>query len=115
MSLNSENFKEERNKEWRSELRSKIKGKDRTNIERVKMPELEPEIRVKSHARCLFPCYGDLERHLDPPERAISIFKVSHYSNLLRPCSNSSGGACYLVHKKKNPRFRRGFVVIGRL
>jgi hypothetical protein len=73
------------------------------------------EIRVKSHARCLFPCYGDLERHLDPPERAISIFKVSHYSNLLRPCSNSSGGACYLVHKKKNPRFRRGFVVIGRL
>jgi glutamate synthase (NADPH) small chain len=46
MSLNPEFLKEERNQEWRSELRSKLKGKERTNIPRVKMPELEPEIRV---------------------------------------------------------------------
>jgi glutamate synthase (NADPH) small chain len=51
MSLNPEYLKKERNQEWRSELRSKIKGKDRTNIARVKMPELEPEIRVKSQSR----------------------------------------------------------------
>lgn len=46
MSLNPDILKEERSKEWRSELRSKLKGKERTNIPRVKMPELEPEIRV---------------------------------------------------------------------
>ena len=51
MSLNPEILKEERNQDWRSELRSKIKGKERTNIERVKMPELEPEIRVKSQSK----------------------------------------------------------------
>jgi len=51
MSLNPEYLKEERNQEWRTELRSKIKGKDRTNIPRVKMPELEPEIRVKSQTQ----------------------------------------------------------------
>ena len=51
MSLNPEFLKEERNQEWRSELRSKLKGKERTNIPRVKMPELEPEIRVHSQTR----------------------------------------------------------------
>ena len=51
MLLNPEFLKEERNQEWRSELRPKLKGKDRTNIERVKMPELEPEIRVKSQIK----------------------------------------------------------------
>jgi glutamate synthase (NADPH/NADH) small chain len=51
MSLNPEYLKEERNKEWRAELRSKTKNKDRTLITRVKMPELAPEIRVKYQDR----------------------------------------------------------------
>ena len=38
-----------REEEWRVNLRKQIKAKDRTNIERVKMPEVKPEIRVKSH------------------------------------------------------------------
>ena len=51
MSINPEFLKEERSQQWRSELRSKIKGKERTTIARVKMPELEPEIRVKHQDR----------------------------------------------------------------
>ena len=47
MSLNPEYLKEERNQAWRAELRSKTKNKERTLIERVKMPELAPAIRVK--------------------------------------------------------------------
>ena len=37
-----------RNAEWRAELRKAIPGKARTEIERVKMPELKPEIRITS-------------------------------------------------------------------
>ena len=51
MSLNPEYLKEERNQEWRTELRSKTKNKDRMLIPRVKMPELAPEIRVKHQDR----------------------------------------------------------------
>ena len=51
MSLNPEYLKEERNQEWRAELRSKTKNKDRILIPRVKMPELAPEIRVKYQDR----------------------------------------------------------------
>lgn len=51
MSLNPEYLKEERNKVWRAELRSKTKNKDRILIPRVKMPELAPEIRVKYQDR----------------------------------------------------------------
>ncbi len=51
MSLNPEYLKEERNQEWRAELRSKTKNKDRALIERVHMPELAPEIRVKYQDR----------------------------------------------------------------
>ncbi len=51
MSLNPEYLKEERSQEWRAELRSKTKNKDRTLIPRVKMPELAPEIRVKYQDR----------------------------------------------------------------
>ena len=42
---NSENG---RDAEWRIELRKAIPGKARTEIERVKMPELKPEIRITS-------------------------------------------------------------------
>ena len=51
MSLTPEYLKEERSQEWRADLRSKTKNKERTLIERVKMPELEPEIRVKYQDR----------------------------------------------------------------
>ncbi len=51
MSINPEDLKEERNQEWRAELRSKTKNKDRGLIPRVKMPELAPEIRVKHQDR----------------------------------------------------------------
>lgn len=43
------NYKELRNEPWRTELRSQLKAKDRTSIDRVKMPEAEPEVRNKSH------------------------------------------------------------------
>lgn len=38
----------DRNAEWRKELREAVKAKDRTAIERVKMPERSPEERVTS-------------------------------------------------------------------
>lgn len=38
----------DRNAEWRKQLREAIKAKDRTEIERVKMPELAPEERIRS-------------------------------------------------------------------
>jgi glutamate synthase (NADPH/NADH) small chain len=38
-----------RNEEWRIILKKNISAKDRSNIARVKMPEIQPEIRNKSH------------------------------------------------------------------
>ena len=38
----------DRNAPWRQELRQKVAGKDRTSIERVRMPETTPEERIKS-------------------------------------------------------------------
>lgn len=38
----------DRNTEWRKQLREAVKAKERTEIERVKMPELAPEERIKS-------------------------------------------------------------------
>ena len=43
------NNTEARAEAWRVELRNSMKAKDRTNIERVHMPELDPEYR--SHSR----------------------------------------------------------------
>lgn len=40
-----EYLKEERSQEWRTELRSKLKTKERTQVPRVKMPEADPDIR----------------------------------------------------------------------
>jgi glutamate synthase (NADPH) small chain len=45
----SNSYKILRGETWRTELRSQMKAKDRTSIERVKMPEAEPEARNKSH------------------------------------------------------------------
>jgi glutamate synthase (NADPH/NADH) small chain len=41
-------LKQERDAAWRKELREKIKNKERTNIERVKMPEADPLERSRS-------------------------------------------------------------------
>jgi glutamate synthase (NADPH/NADH) small chain len=46
-----EYLKTEREKEWRVELRSKTKNKERTEIPRVKMPELDPMERIKYQDR----------------------------------------------------------------
>lgn len=45
----AEYLKAERAQEWRAELRKNIKAKERTNRERVKMPEEDPEVRNKSN------------------------------------------------------------------
>ncbi len=42
-------LKKEREQEWRVELRSKMKNKDRTSLERLAMPEEEPDVRNKSY------------------------------------------------------------------
>lgn len=42
-------YKDQRNQEWRKELRKQIKTKERTNIERVHMPEADPNVRNKSN------------------------------------------------------------------
>ncbi|HNW52040.1 MAG TPA: NADPH-dependent glutamate synthase [Prolixibacteraceae bacterium] len=47
MTTYTEYLKERRDLEWRSELRKTLKGKERTDIPRVKMPEVEPEERIK--------------------------------------------------------------------
>lgn len=51
MSINPESLKSERNQEWRVALRKKVKNKERMQIERVKMPELEACERVKYQDR----------------------------------------------------------------
>ena len=40
-------MKERREEEWRVELRKKLKGKERTDIPRVHMPEQKPSERIK--------------------------------------------------------------------
>ena len=47
MSFSPEYLKEQRNQEWRKELRAKVTGKERTELERVKMPENDPLDRAK--------------------------------------------------------------------
>ncbi|MBN1949934.1 MAG: NADPH-dependent glutamate synthase [Bacteroidales bacterium] len=42
-------LKEERDQEWREELRKQIKNKERTSFERVKMPEQKPDIRNRNN------------------------------------------------------------------
>lgn len=44
----SEMLKQERNADWRVELRNSVANKDRVAIERVKMTEAEPQERIKS-------------------------------------------------------------------
>ncbi|UCH13055.1 MAG: NADPH-dependent glutamate synthase [Bacteroidales bacterium] len=48
MAINPDYFKEERNKEWRIQLRQGIKNKERVSRERIKMPEQDPDVRNKN-------------------------------------------------------------------
>ena len=43
-------LKKEREQEWRVEIRGKIKNKDRTNLERLSMPEEDPDFRNKNYS-----------------------------------------------------------------
>jgi glutamate synthase (NADPH/NADH) small chain len=47
MTILADYLKERREQEWRAELRKKLKGKERTDIPRVHMPEVDPMERVK--------------------------------------------------------------------
>ena len=42
-------FKSERQQPLREELRKSMKAKDRTSIQRVKMPEQDPHVRNRNH------------------------------------------------------------------
>ncbi|MFO7755391.1 MAG: NADPH-dependent glutamate synthase [Bacteroidales bacterium] len=42
-------LKSERQQDWREELRKSKKAKERTSVERVKMPEQDPHVRNKNH------------------------------------------------------------------
>ncbi len=44
-----ETLKSERQQAWREELRKSMKAKERTSINRVKMPEQEPHVRNRNH------------------------------------------------------------------
>ncbi len=45
----SDYYKQRREETWRTELRKRIKAKDRTQIERVKMPEVSPQERIRGN------------------------------------------------------------------
>jgi glutamate synthase (NADPH/NADH) small chain len=47
--FSEEYLKEQREQEWRTNLRKKISAKDRTSRDRVKMPEQDPLLRAKNH------------------------------------------------------------------
>ena len=49
MNSMSEYLQAERAQEWRETLRKSMKNKDRTNLERVKMPEVNPEVRSHTY------------------------------------------------------------------
>lgn len=49
MAINNEYLKEEREKEWRVELRTRLKNKDRTALKRVHMNEADPMERIASY------------------------------------------------------------------
>ncbi len=49
MKDNIEQQNNDRNEEWRAELRKKLKNKERTDLPRVKMNEVDPNIRIQSN------------------------------------------------------------------
>ena len=68
-----EYLKERRQQEWREELRKSMKNKDRADIPRVKMPELNPEYRSHNYEEVnlglsLEQALGEAKRCLDCPD-----------------------------------------------
>lgn len=51
MTTYSDFLKEKREQEWRAELRKKLKGKERTDQARVRMPEEDPMVRINFQDR----------------------------------------------------------------
>lgn len=49
MKLSAEYLKEERSQSWREELRKSMKAKERTSMERIPMPEEDPNVRNKNN------------------------------------------------------------------
>ena len=49
MAFDTEYLKEERNSDWRAQLRQGMKNKDRVARERIKMPEQEPDARNRNN------------------------------------------------------------------
>jgi glutamate synthase (NADPH) small chain len=47
--ISEEYLKEQREQEWRADLRKKIPAKDRTGRDRIKMPEQDPSLRIKNY------------------------------------------------------------------
>jgi len=47
--FNQEYLKKERDQQWRVDLRESLKQKDRVKIERLKMPEQDPRVRIKNN------------------------------------------------------------------
>jgi glutamate synthase (NADPH/NADH) small chain len=74
MTTLAEYLKERRNQEWRAKLRKKLKGKERTSIPRVKMPEVDPHERVK---------YQNVEVNL-----GLSIEQAQHEASRCMDCIN---------------------------
>lgn len=69
----AEYLKTERNREWRAELRKSMKAKERTSLERVQMPEEDPDVRNKNSIEVnmgLTPVMAIAEAHrcLDCPD-----------------------------------------------
>ena len=51
MSTNKEYLQSERDQEWRAGLRKKTANKERTNLARTRMPELDPFVRIRFQDR----------------------------------------------------------------
>ncbi|NOY36894.1 MAG: NADPH-dependent glutamate synthase [Chlorobi bacterium] len=49
MKFTTEYLKEERSQEWREALRKSMKAKERTSMERIRMPEVDPNVRNKNN------------------------------------------------------------------
>lgn len=54
MKFTAEYLKEERSQPWREELRKSLKAKERTSMERIHMPEEDPNVRNKNNREVNF-------------------------------------------------------------
>jgi glutamate synthase (NADPH) small chain len=73
MNDNKDYLKEERNREWRAELRKSIKAKERTDRIRVRMPEADPKIRNRNSE--------EVNKGLDPQQAVIEAARCLDCAN----------------------------------